>query len=127
MIENATSETASVSAERRQDSRRRTLMSATLRYHDHSSTLSCMVRNMSSHGARLELPAAGWVPEHFELDIPAQNIRVPVRLAWRQPEAVGVSFAIEDGMTLKDISAIAALKQENDRLKARIRTLTDET
>jgi PilZ domain len=127
MIESAINQPVPVPVERRHHARLRTLLGANLRYPDHISTLSGMVRNLSAHGARLELHAAGWVPERFELEIPQQNIHVPARVTWRKPEAVGVEFELAAGASLDSIKAVAALKQENDRLKARIRTLTDET
>ena len=123
---NASGQAVPGTVERRHHARLRTLLGASLRYPDHISTLSGMVRNLSAHGARLELHAAGWVPERFELDIPQQNLRVPARVTWRKPEAIGVEFELETGSTLGTVKAVAALKLENDRLKARIRTLTDE-
>jgi PilZ domain len=54
----------------------------------------CVVRNFSSTGARLEgvLPAA--LPQIFDLVFDDDRARLPCRVKWRRPGAVGVEFEL---------------------------------
>lgn len=57
-----------------------------------SRTYDCLVRDISTLGARLEFPATASIPDRFELKIEnARTIRV-CQVAWRTNTHVGVEY-----------------------------------
>jgi PilZ domain len=57
-----------------------------------SQSYDCLVRDISTLGARLEFPATASLPDWFELTIEtARTIRV-CQVAWRTNAQVGVEF-----------------------------------
>lgn len=115
-------------AERRDSYRRRILMAGTLRFKTRRSVFSCVIRNLSDSGARLDISGAHWVPDRFELDIPHQDIRVEVRAMWRNSEQIGVAFLRTNGEPFRSArkeDKLNALEVERERLKLRIRQLSE--
>jgi two-component system cell cycle response regulator len=80
-----------VSENHRASDRVRALKGAKVVLND-SSTMDCMIRNLSEGGARLEFSDPVALPDQFELLITADNTLVPVRRAWTRGNAVGVAF-----------------------------------
>lgn len=78
--------------ERRQHVRRRTYFGGTLVHPSLRSQTSCMVRELSSGGARLQLSAAVPVPSRFQLDVACLGASAPVEIVWRSGEGIGVRF-----------------------------------
>ncbi len=108
--------------EHRRSLRRRTFLAAVARQPNKLSTFQCTVRNLSETGARLEVSNGAWLPEAFDLDIPARALRRPARVVWRQAAQAGVHFeeaaaATSDGA---DLDAMERLKRENLVLRRRI-------
>ncbi|WP_262268293.1 MULTISPECIES: PilZ domain-containing protein [Microvirga] len=54
--------------------------------------LQCTLRDISSTGARIWLPAAIELPQQFELLIPALEQTMPVQLMWSNGKTHGVMF-----------------------------------
>jgi hypothetical protein len=57
-----------------------------------NGAMDCLVRNTSSEGALLTFSNTLSVGDTFDLTIPRQGRTRRVRMAWRQPEAMGVRF-----------------------------------
>ncbi|OYU49589.1 MAG: hypothetical protein CFE31_04285 [Rhizobiales bacterium PAR1] len=115
-------------AERRGPFRRRALMSATVRAKTHSGTHSCVVRNLSTNGAMLACTDSMWLPEHFELEIPKQDIRINARAVWRSNEAMGIEFVgriDKDARSARTEEKVIVLQVEREALQKRLRELTD--
>ena len=115
-------------AERRGPQRRRALMSATVRAKTHSATHSCMVRNLSANGAMLACTDSMWLPEHFELEIPKQDLRINARAIWRSNEAMGIEFLgtlDKDARSARAEEKVIVLQAERQALQRRLRELTD--
>ena len=54
--------------------------------------IGCIVRDLSSKGAKLEVRFnAPPVPDRFELNIP-QALKQPCRVVWREGRQIGVRF-----------------------------------
>jgi len=78
--------------DKRRAPRKRVLKGATIAYNDRSSTMSCVVRDISETGARLRLPKGQIAPGRFDLFIELDGVEVPCAVAWRRGEEIGVSF-----------------------------------
>lgn len=115
---------APIAAERRASPRRRTLLAGVARQTDRlaAATMDCRIRNLSDHGARLEVARAGWLPDRFELAVNGRELRKWVEVVWRGPDAAGVRFtAGEDGSARDEVTR---LRNENRKLGVRLRELT---
>ena len=55
-------------------------------------SLSCQTIDISTSGAKLDLPRDRMLPSEFDLVIPARKLRRRARLVWRNEETLGVQF-----------------------------------
>jgi hypothetical protein len=55
-------------------------------------TINCVVRNLSSTGAALEVSNQAGVPERFILVVPGDGLHLPCRAVWRKEHRIGVTF-----------------------------------
>ena len=79
-------------AERKRYPRLRTLKTGKIVFDRRSCVIDCMVRNVSSTGACLELPSTLGVPDRFDLLIgPGKDAR-RCHVAWKDDTRVGVTF-----------------------------------
>lgn len=76
--------------ELRTEPRHRTLKGARIIFNDGYSVFDCTVRNVSEHGALLQLGDPLGIPTRFELDLDQR--RWPCTVRWRSDKAIGVSF-----------------------------------
>jgi PilZ domain len=72
--------------------RRRSLLGARIEFNNRSSTLDCLVRDLSATGARLALAGRTDLPEEFDLWIKDRNARFRAQVRWRRLTLVGVEF-----------------------------------
>ena len=80
-------------ADRRKAPRLRSLLTGTIRFDDHNSTMDCTVRNISAWGAKVVLPEAYRVPEEFNLVVPHHDQTHRAKVIWRQGEAAGLALS----------------------------------
>jgi hypothetical protein len=121
--------------ERRGVGRVRTFLRGRITYNNRSSTLDCLVRDLSTTGARLALSDGASLPDGFELSIPHKDVTYRCQLRWRRPDEVGVIFAVPAASTPKpavpDPSAIDLLLRirqleiENERLRRQVAELSE--
>jgi len=79
---------------RRHSKRRRTLKSGRIVFNNRDSMIECVVRNLSSHGALLELPNVTAIPENFELYIDNEAKCHAARTIWKRDGKMGVEFGL---------------------------------
>ena len=77
--------------ERRAVPRQRTFFKGVLLFNSGNSSEDCLVRNLGSGGAHVELPHPN-APEAFELLVPGRDLRRPARAVWRNGGHVGLQF-----------------------------------
>jgi hypothetical protein len=56
--------------------------------------MTCAIRNLSKHGARLEVQRPGALPRHFVLVIEMEHKRRRCDVVWRKNKSLGVHFSI---------------------------------
>ncbi|HXW24553.1 MAG TPA: PilZ domain-containing protein [Xanthobacteraceae bacterium] len=56
--------------------------------------ITCVVRNFSTTGARLEVAVPAAVPETFDLVFDDSRSTLPCRVKWRRERALGVEFRL---------------------------------
>jgi hypothetical protein len=79
-------------ADRRRAPRLRSLLSGTLAFDDHNSTMDCTVRNISAWGARVVLADAFRIPDEFNLVVPHHNQTHRATVVWRKGDSAGLAL-----------------------------------
>ena len=77
--------------DKRKALRRRTLLKGHIEFVC-GGAIDCMVRNLSSSGARLRVVSVVGIPNTFVLAFGADAKRRPARVAWRKETELGVAF-----------------------------------
>lgn len=77
--------------ERRKAQRMRTFKSGSVTF-GFVPSIECLVRNMSSGGACLELERRATLPDDFSLLIKPECVRRTCRLVWQSSSRAGVQF-----------------------------------
>jgi hypothetical protein len=52
----------------------------------------CVIRDLSTTGAALEVMDQTSIPKHFNLVVPADNLKLPCAIVWRRGFRIGVMF-----------------------------------
>jgi hypothetical protein len=78
--------------DKRSAPRNRTFLNAKAIFNNRQSTLDCVVRDMSSTGARLELSEAIVLPDCFDLYVLRRDATYRARITWRHGGEIGVAF-----------------------------------
>lgn len=77
--------------EQRREQRQRSFKGGSISFNQ-ASGLTCIVRNISSGGACLELDRPDQVPDQFDLVIKPEYVKRICRVRWKSENRVGVSF-----------------------------------
>ena len=88
----AVTQSGQTAQERRQVQRRRTLKAGTISLHLDSG-FDCRVRNLSEHGACLEVASQVGIPDDFTLVVEIDHLSKPCHVIWRTATRLGVAFA----------------------------------
>ena len=52
----------------------------------------CVIRDISTTGAALEVTDQASIPKYFNLIVPADNLKLPCAIVWRRDFRIGVTF-----------------------------------
>ncbi|MBR0692841.1 PilZ domain-containing protein [Bradyrhizobium lablabi] len=80
--------------DRRHDVRDKVLYGGVAEINERGSTMDCVVRNISDHGACVEIDSTAKLPEQMTLAVARKGRSFLVRLIWRQANKVGLAFRI---------------------------------
>jgi hypothetical protein len=114
--------------ERRRYPRGKSLYGGVIAFNARQSTVDCVVRNFSAHGARIEMAGTALLPDEFDLAIARKDTSFRVRLIWRNALHAGVQFTDDDRSTVVSLDAARKLrkgKAEIERLRRRVSELTN--
>jgi hypothetical protein len=90
--------------------RRRMLKAGVVAYNDRHVTIPCLVRDMSSTGARLRIDTSVTAPDTFELIIDLDGMEANCQVVWRKGTELGVKFlAAPRTVAAKRVQVINAL------------------
>ena len=109
--------------EQRRDPRRRVLKGATVAYNNRHCTISCMIRDISSGGARLSATSSVDIPDTFELIVELDGIEAECEVVWRYGKDIGVRFLspLRHSAPKRDQVIAAARPQEKVSLRRKDR------
>ena len=75
--------------------RRRVLKGGKIRFNGNFSTIDCVVRDLSTAGARLKLDHGAIVPDRFRLALDQDGREFACEVRWRTLNQLGVEFEAE--------------------------------
>jgi uncharacterized protein YceH (UPF0502 family) len=119
--------------EARRAERVKSLLRAQIIFNNHMSTFDCVIKNISTTGAKLVFADTFSIPSEFELHIPQRGRSYRARLVWRDSESMGVEFIQAASQTDADAAQAAPegiearlrqLQIQNAELKTRVRELS---
>ncbi|TXN32270.1 PilZ domain-containing protein [Methylobacterium sp. WL19] len=82
-------------SDKRKEARQRTFLKGRIIFNNGASSMDCLVRDLSSIGARLALTETATLPEMFDLFIPQKERTYKANLRWRRADGIGVAFVDE--------------------------------
>lgn len=77
---------------RRATERQPSFLGGTIIYNRHRWSTPCIVKNLSSTGAKLTAKNLPVLPDSFELHVPQKNATYNVHLKWRAGDVIGVEI-----------------------------------
>ncbi|WP_173947978.1 PilZ domain-containing protein [Microvirga terrae] len=78
--------------DRRNSTRRRSLLNGRIVFNNRCSVIECTVRDISETGAKISLAHPTSIPMEFELDIPSKGPPVRAHVMWSNGKECGVLF-----------------------------------
>lgn len=108
--------------ERRNETRRKSLLGGRISFGRRQSTMDCTVRNISPHGALVVFPHTSLTPSEFTLYIPGRGESHSASVAWRHHDRAGVRLSNMEKTEIPIDTAkrIRDLEAENRRLNRRL-------
>jgi hypothetical protein len=109
--------------ERRGEVRRKSLLRGRILFNNNRSIVDCLIREISSAGARLVFSDSVGVPDAIELHIPQKEQTLHAHVQWRHGQEVGISFAHRQQPPLPARSGDGELATRVQRLEAEVTAL----
>lgn len=80
--------------ERRTEHRRRILKGAVIKFNNGFGNLECVLRNMTSHGARISMGQTSGIPTRLQIQIAGERTPIEAKVEWRTPRDIGLRFLL---------------------------------
>ena len=108
-------------SERRRSARQKSFLRGRILFNNRRTSVDCLIRDISSLGARLIFSGAVNVPDVIELYIPQKEQTLRATVHWRYGEEVGVAFTQAGAAPLPSaFPETADLAQRVERLEAEL-------
>jgi hypothetical protein len=78
--------------ERRSGSRQKSFLQGRIFFNNRRTSIDCLVRDFTEHGARLQIGSITAMPDVVELHIPNKEESYRARVQWRTANEIGVGF-----------------------------------
>jgi PilZ domain len=106
--------------EHRSRSRQKSFLQGRIFYNNRRTSIDCLIRDISQHGARLKFSSMIVTPDVVELYIPTREESYRAKVQWRNSDEIGVGFdgnesspSLAPGLPATDWSA-RIMKLEHD-------------
>ncbi len=116
--------TAMMMVEARRSERVRSFLRARILFNNGASTIDCMIKNISAHGAKIEIAHSMSVPAEFNLEVPQRGRTYRAKMMWRAADSIGVEFTEQGGASENTQATIQRLEAENRKLRGSLALLT---
>jgi len=114
---------ANPTVERRRITRQKSFLRGMIHFNNNRNVVDCLIRDISTYGARLIFSDAVTTPDVFDLYIPQKEQTLRIHVIWRHGQEVGVAFA---QATQMDPAAEAGEPGSNAALAERVARLEME-
>jgi PilZ domain len=116
--------------DRRHMYRNRVYYGGLLAFNDRNSTVTCIVRNFSTLGAKIEFEGSALLPDAFDFVVDRKGLSCLARLVWRSRNHAGLRFCdaheARAVVPLEWARRLNASERSNGLLRARIDQLRSE-
>ena len=116
--------------ERRQIPRLKSLLRGRIYFNNRNSTLECLVRDITSNGARLAFGDDAIIPNLIELYVPHKDQVFRAHVVWQNGSEAGIAFAVaEDNSQAVDdelADRVRRLEQEVQQLRRMLKRAKTE-
>src|ERR1700736_3498977 len=82
--------------ERRSISRQKSFLQGRIFFNNRRTSVDCLIRDITEHGARLKFPSMTATPDVVELHIPNRDETYRVKVEWRNANEIGVAFDVDE-------------------------------
>jgi hypothetical protein len=82
----------------RRSPRIRTYIGGKISFHASYCIVDCLVRDLSTSGAKLVLSGSAIIPGHFDLLLPGKGLKLRSEVVWRGSNRIGVTFLSKEDM-----------------------------
>lgn len=118
--------------ERRRLPRLKSLLRGRVYFNNRSSTVECLVRDISANGARLVLADDVTIPDVIELFVPQKDQFFRSHVVWRHDGEAGIAFSVPEHAVSTtqpgELGArVAKLEHEIELLKRIVKRLKSDT
>jgi hypothetical protein len=118
--------------ERRRVPRQKSLLRGRIYFNNRNSTAECMVRDISTHGARVIFADEVSIPDVVELYIPQKDQNLRAHIVWRHANEAGIAFAVPEQAESPPESGdlterVQKLEREIELLKRVVKKLKSES
>jgi PilZ domain len=83
-------------SERRTSSRKKAFLQGRIFFNNRRTSVDCLIRDLSEHGAKLRFSSAVATPDLVELYIPNKDESYRARVQWRAGDDIGVVFDADE-------------------------------
>src|ERR687893_740516 len=98
-------------SDKRSTPRLRSFLKGRVLFNGGQNSLDCLIRDISSAGARLELSASITLPDRFDLYLPHRDTTCKVHVQWRRGSQIGIAFdQLESAPTMPSAPQDLALR-----------------
>jgi hypothetical protein len=98
-------------SDHRRSPRQRSFLGGKLVYGDGAFTIDCVVRDVSTSGARIKLPEGQAVPDLVYLVEMRSGIAYEARVAWKRHPEIGLEFVHQHGLAEASTPHMMILKR----------------
>lgn len=116
--------------ERRRSLRQKSFLRGCVYFNKRRGALDCLIRDISSEGARIIFSEAVSVPDVVDLYIPQKEQTVRARVQWRHGDEIGLAFpdamGATDGASAELTQRVAQLESEIASLRRALKRLKNE-
>jgi hypothetical protein len=107
--------------ERRRSTRQKSFLRGCVYFNKRRNALDCLIRDISSEGARIIFSGTVNVPDQIELYIPQKEQTLRARVQWRHGDEIGLAFP--DAMRAADGTSEGELAKRVAQLETEIASL----
>jgi hypothetical protein len=109
--------------EHRQHPRIRSFLRGEIVHSAGAIRIECTVRDLSTQGARIQVPRSVPLPDPFDLQVPQRHLLERCSIIWRHADEVGVTF-LQDNATSSEPVPLASIQERS--VQARVQGLETE-